>query len=59
MLRSVRERSRSSSPSQLWVVGSLSPYDVVGGLRLPKVLKNMTNHVSQSKIYVQEPSHMG
>jgi hypothetical protein len=25
----VRERSRSSSPSQLWVAGSLSPYDVI------------------------------
>jgi hypothetical protein len=25
----VRERSRPSSPSQLWVVGSLSPYDVI------------------------------
>jgi hypothetical protein len=29
MLRCVRERSRTSSPSQLWVVGSLSPYDVI------------------------------
>jgi hypothetical protein len=29
MLRRVRERSRSSSPSQLWVAGSLSPYDVI------------------------------
>jgi hypothetical protein len=28
MLRCVRERSRPSSPSQLWVVGSLSLYDV-------------------------------
>jgi hypothetical protein len=28
MLWRVRERSRPSSPSQLWVVGSLSPYDV-------------------------------
>jgi hypothetical protein len=28
MLWRVRERSRSSSPSQLWVVGSLSSYDV-------------------------------
>ena len=25
----VRERSRLSSPSQLWVAGSLSPYDVI------------------------------
>jgi hypothetical protein len=25
----VRERSRPSSPSQLWVTGSLSPYDVI------------------------------
>ena len=25
----VRERSRPSSPSQLWVAGSLSPYDVI------------------------------
>jgi hypothetical protein len=29
MLRCVRERSRSSSPSQLWVAGSLSLYDVI------------------------------
>jgi hypothetical protein len=29
MLWWVRERSRLSSPSQLWVVGSLSPYDVI------------------------------
>jgi hypothetical protein len=28
MMRCVRERSRSSSPSQIWVVGSLSPFDV-------------------------------
>jgi hypothetical protein len=31
----------------------------VGGLRLPKVLKNVTNNVSQSIIYVQKPSDMG
>jgi hypothetical protein len=29
MLRCVRERSWSSSPSQLWVAGSLSPFDVI------------------------------
>jgi hypothetical protein len=29
MLWRVRERSRSSSPSQLWVAGSLSLYDVI------------------------------
>jgi hypothetical protein len=29
MLRGVRERSRSSSPSQLWVAGPLSPYNVI------------------------------
>jgi NADH:ubiquinone oxidoreductase subunit K len=29
MMRCVRERSRSSCPSQLWVVGSLSPYYVI------------------------------
>jgi hypothetical protein len=29
MLWWVRERSRPSSPSQLWVAGSLSPYDVI------------------------------
>jgi hypothetical protein len=29
MLRCVRERSRPSSPSQLWVAGSLSSYDVI------------------------------
>jgi hypothetical protein len=28
MLRCVHERSRSSSPSQLWVAGLLSSYDV-------------------------------
>jgi hypothetical protein len=28
MLRCVRERSRPSSPSQLWVAGPLSPYNV-------------------------------
>jgi hypothetical protein len=28
MLWRVRERSRPSSPSQLWVAGPLSPYDV-------------------------------
>jgi hypothetical protein len=28
MVWQVRERSRSSSPSQLWVAGSSSPYDV-------------------------------
>jgi hypothetical protein len=31
----------------------------VGGLRLLKVLKNMINNVSQSIIYVQEPSDSG
>jgi hypothetical protein len=29
MLRCVRERSRSSSPSQLWVAGPLSPFNVI------------------------------
>jgi hypothetical protein len=29
MLRCVRERSRPSSPSQLWVAGQLSPYNVI------------------------------
>jgi hypothetical protein len=29
MLRRVRERSRPSSPSQLWVAGPLSPYNVI------------------------------
>jgi hypothetical protein len=29
MLRQVRERSRPSSPSQLWVAGPLSPYNVI------------------------------
>jgi hypothetical protein len=29
MLRCVHERSRSSSHSQLWVAGSLSPYNVI------------------------------
>jgi hypothetical protein len=38
---------------------NIAKYKVVGGLRLPKVLKNMTNNVSQSIIYVQEPLDMG
>jgi hypothetical protein len=29
MLRCVRERSRPSSPTQLWVAGPLSPYNVI------------------------------
>jgi hypothetical protein len=29
MLRCVRERSRSLSPSQLWVARLLSPFDVI------------------------------
>jgi hypothetical protein len=29
MLWRVRERSRPSSPSQLWVAGPLSPYNVI------------------------------
>jgi hypothetical protein len=29
MLQCVRERSRSSSPSQLWVAGPLFPYNVI------------------------------
>jgi hypothetical protein len=29
MLRCVRESSRSLSPSQLWVAGPLSPYNVI------------------------------
>jgi hypothetical protein len=29
MLQCVHERSRSSSPSQLWVAGPLSPYNVI------------------------------
>jgi hypothetical protein len=29
MLWWVRERSRPSSPSQLWIAGSLSPYDII------------------------------
>jgi hypothetical protein len=32
MLWRVRERSRTSSPSKLWVAGSLSPYDVINYL---------------------------
>jgi hypothetical protein len=29
MLRYVRERSRPSSPSQLWIAGPLPPYNVI------------------------------
>jgi hypothetical protein len=29
MLWRVREKSRSSSPSKLWVAGPLSPYNVI------------------------------
>jgi hypothetical protein len=38
MVRCVRERSRPSSPSQLWVAGSLSPYDVIIYLFCTKLL---------------------
>jgi hypothetical protein len=38
MLRCVRERPRLSSPSQLWVVGSLSPYNVIIYLFCTKLL---------------------
>jgi hypothetical protein len=38
MLRCVRERSRSSSPSQLWVAGPLSPYNVIIYLFCTKLL---------------------
>jgi hypothetical protein len=38
MLWRVRERSRSLSPSQIWVVGSLSPYDVIIYLFCTKLL---------------------
>jgi hypothetical protein len=45
MLRRVCERSRPSSPSQLWVAGSLSPYDVIVYLFCTELLlysKNVT-----------------
>jgi hypothetical protein len=38
MLRCVRERSRLSSPSQLWVAGLLSPYNVIIYLFCTEVL---------------------
>jgi hypothetical protein len=38
MLWRVRERSRSSSPSQLWVAGPLSPYNVIIYLFYTKLL---------------------
>jgi hypothetical protein len=38
MLQCVRERSRPSSPSQLWVAGSLSPYDVIINLFCTELL---------------------
>jgi hypothetical protein len=50
MLWCVRERSRPSSPSQLWVVGPLSPYNVIIYLVCTKLLlcsKDVTfDHVS-------------
>ena len=45
MLWRVRERSRSSSPSQLWVAGPLSPYNVIIYLFCTELLlysKNVT-----------------
>jgi hypothetical protein len=49
MLWRVHERSRSSSPSQLWVAGPLSPYNVIIYLFCIELLlysKNMTfDHV--------------
>jgi hypothetical protein len=41
MLRCVRERSRPSSPSQLWVAGPLSPYNVII-YRTPVIYKDVT-----------------
>jgi hypothetical protein len=38
MLWRVHERYRSSSPSQLWVAGSLSPYDVINYLFCTELL---------------------
>ena len=40
MLRCVRERSRPSSPSQLWVAGLLSPYNVITYLFCIELLLN-------------------
>jgi hypothetical protein len=43
MLQCVRERSRPSSPSQLWVAGPLSPYNVTIYLyRTPVIYKVVT-----------------
>jgi hypothetical protein len=57
MLWRVRERSRPSSPSQRWVVGSLSPYDVFIYLFCIELLlcsKDVTfDHVSWFIIYVR------
>jgi hypothetical protein len=60
---------RNSVADSLWVFqnarvlyANLTPRaraGAVGGLRLPKVLKNMINNVSPSIIYVQEPSESG
>jgi hypothetical protein len=45
----------ATSPSQLPVVGLLT-LAMLGGLRLPKVLKNTTNMFSMYDILLQEPS---
>jgi hypothetical protein len=49
----------SSSKKKMVNQNYFFDYSRVGGLCLPKVLKNMTNNVSQSIIYGQEPSDMG
>jgi hypothetical protein len=38
MLQYVHERSRPSSPNQLWVAGSLSSYDVIINLFCTELL---------------------
>jgi hypothetical protein len=63
MLWCVRERSRSSSPSQLWIVGSLSPYDVIiylfctNSCYIVKMWNSVLHHDS-SYVWDLVPAHL-
>jgi hypothetical protein len=63
MLRCVRERSRPSSPSQLWVAGSLFPYDVIIYLFVQNsycIIKSWHSFLYHDSSYVWDlvPAHL-
>jgi hypothetical protein len=58
MMWCVRERSRSSSPSQLWVAGSLSPYDVINYLFCTELLLHSFLYHDSSYVWDLVPAHL-